>query len=156
MRLSPGPTVRVVHGCRALPLPRAWSSLVPGLHGAIPGRRPVGGYGDVSRPPRVPLSSVSAIVTSMAIAPQDVCGAALVGCTCSEKASEPMRPTVDDARPWKAEKTQNPLLGVVCLLTRCRWQTLEGSDCETDTVLVTGVSCMMDRVRRAVAARTTS
>jgi len=41
-----------------------------------------------------------------------------LGCTCAEKPSQPMRPTVDDARPWKAEKTQNPLLGVVCLLTK--------------------------------------
>src|SRR5215831_8495405 len=33
-----------------------------------------------------------------------------LGCTCAEKPSEPMRPTVDAARPWKAEKTQKPAL----------------------------------------------
>jgi hypothetical protein len=41
MRLSPFHTVRIVNGFRVLPLTRAWHSLVHGLHGAIPLRRPV-------------------------------------------------------------------------------------------------------------------
>jgi hypothetical protein len=79
MRLSPCHTVSLVHGCRVLPLTRAWHELVHGLHGAIPLRRPVGGYGDVARPQTVTLASASAIVTPMAIEPQYVFGAARVG-----------------------------------------------------------------------------
>ena len=79
MRLLPDYTVLVANGSRVLPLTRAWHSLVHGLHVAIPLRRPVGGYGDVSRPQRVTLSRVSAIVTPMAIEPQYVFGAAMVG-----------------------------------------------------------------------------
>jgi hypothetical protein len=33
-----------------------------------------------------------------------------VRCTCSEKSSQRMRPTVDNARPWKAEKKQKTAL----------------------------------------------
>src|SRR5262245_45790546 len=79
MRLSSFHTVRIVNGCRVLPRTRAWHSRAHGRHGSIPLRRPVGGYGYVSRPQRVTLSRGSAIVTSIAIEPQYVCGAAMVG-----------------------------------------------------------------------------
>src|SRR5215510_9779638 len=41
-------------------------------------------------------------------------------------------------------------------LARCRWQTLDGSHPGSNTVLVTGVSCMIDRVGGAVASRVKS
>src|SRR5262249_29004927 len=47
-----------------------------------------------------------ALAIAMVTEPQYVCGAAMVGCTCSSKSSQQMRPTVGDAKPWKAEKKQ--------------------------------------------------
>src|SRR4029453_16981831 len=52
MRLLSVYTVRVVNGCRVLPLSRAWHSLANGQRSATPLSRPVGGDGDISRPPR--------------------------------------------------------------------------------------------------------
>ena len=43
-------TVHIANGFRVLPLARAWPSLANGTRAAIPLRRPVGGYGDISRP----------------------------------------------------------------------------------------------------------
>src|SRR5262245_7619160 len=43
---------RVVNGSRGLPRSRAWHSLANGQRSALPLRRPVGGYGYISRPPR--------------------------------------------------------------------------------------------------------
>src|SRR6266540_3690033 len=65
-----------------------------------------------------------AIVVSTAIEPPYVCGAA----TCSLRwHTEIQSGHAARGQPrWDAysgEKGKNPLLGVVCLLTRCRWQT---------------------------------
>jgi len=38
--------------------------------------------------------------------PQYVCGAATLGRTCAQKSRQDMRPTVDCAGTWKAEKKQ--------------------------------------------------
>jgi hypothetical protein len=58
MRLPPFHTVRVINGSRVLPLTRAWHSLANGIRSAIPLNRPVGGYGDVSRPQRDKTASL--------------------------------------------------------------------------------------------------
>src|SRR5262249_2030068 len=61
----------------------------------------------------------AAITTQVVTAPQDVCGAARCVGTCARKSRQNTRPTVDCARPWKAENNENnPLTGVVCLLTK--------------------------------------
>src|SRR5262245_39026753 len=61
----------------------------------------------------------SALVTQVTTEPQYVFGAATRGWHRAWKASENTRPLVDCARPWKAEKNENnPLIGVVCLLTK--------------------------------------
>src|SRR5919198_1501137 len=61
----------------------------------------------------------SALGTKVTTEPQDVFGAATPGWHRAWKASEHTRPTVDCARPWKAEKNENcPLIGGVCLLTK--------------------------------------
>jgi hypothetical protein len=80
MRLRPFHPVRVNHGSRGLPLPRAWHALANGIRAAPPVQRPAGGYRDGSRPQRGPLSGVSALVIATALAPQDACGVALGGC----------------------------------------------------------------------------
>ena len=52
MRLLPCSTVKVANSSRVLPLSRAWPALANGPPSAPPLRRPVCGYGYMSRPPR--------------------------------------------------------------------------------------------------------
>src|SRR5262245_17578981 len=52
MRLPLFHAVKVANGSRVLPLSRAWPELANATRAAIPLRRPVGGYGYISRPHR--------------------------------------------------------------------------------------------------------
>src|SRR5262245_12361591 len=53
----------------------------------------------------------------MVTEPQEVCGAAMGGGTCSSKASQQRRPTSTAPGPRTRKNSQKPLLGIVCLLT---------------------------------------
>jgi hypothetical protein len=49
--------------------------------------------------------------------PQDVCGAATVGCAALWQARQHTAPSADNGRTPRRKKAKKPLSGVVCLLT---------------------------------------
>jgi hypothetical protein len=62
--------------------------------------------------------SLSARAMARAVDPQDVCGAAYVLCTWSRECSALPSPAADLAREKGGKNSTNPLLEVVCLLTK--------------------------------------
>src|SRR5215468_9171689 len=98
------------------------SSPEPGSHGttstccarSLP--RTVGGNGEIARSQSA-HRLVSALVAFAAREPHYVCGAATFGCAVIRTARQHTRPFADNARTAKAEKSTQPLSGVVCRLT---------------------------------------
>jgi hypothetical protein len=116
--LAPEKMAMVAAGCVGCPSP------APGTHGRVPSAPPgfcVERYEDTAlllgRRGYPPCGS--AIITSVLMAPQYVCGAATWGGTRIQNSRQDTRPTADCAGVHTAEKhAKKPLSGAVCLLTR--------------------------------------